>query len=101
MYSDAGVDASYEVVDCIVCKIVSKKLVEGAVATLGYNCTALYDGCFGVSKGKVWPSSKKRLRLAELFLTEEREVANADDDLHDHANPESGVAETLTHVVGH
>lgn len=52
VYSDAGVDASYEVVDCIVCKIVSKKLVEGAVATLGYNCTALYDGCFVYQKEK-------------------------------------------------
>ena len=41
------------------------------------------------------------LRLAQLFLTEEGEVADADDDLEEHANPEACVAEAVADVVGH
>ena len=41
------------------------------------------------------------LGLAELLLAEEGEVADTDDDLQDHADPESWVAETLADVVGH
>lgn len=44
---------------------------------------------------------EQRLRLAQLFLTEESEVANADDDLEDHADPEACVAETIANIVGH
>lgn len=44
---------------------------------------------------------EQRLRLAQLFLTEEGEVADADDDLEDHANPEACVAETIADIVGH
>ena len=44
---------------------------------------------------------EQRLRLAQLFLTEEGEVADADDDLEDHANPEACVAEAVADIVGH
>lgn len=44
---------------------------------------------------------EERLRLAQLFLTEEGEVADADDDLEDHANPEACVAEAIADIVGH
>jgi hypothetical protein len=47
------------------------------------------------------PAVGLRLRLAELFLAEEGEVADTDDDLEDHTDPESWVAETLANVVGH
>ena len=51
-------------------------------------------------KGK-YVAFEQRLRLAELFLAEEGEVADADDDLHDHANPEACIAETVANIVGH
>jgi hypothetical protein len=41
------------------------------------------------------------LRLAELFFAEESEVADADNDLEDHTDPESRVAETFADIVGH
>jgi hypothetical protein len=51
-------------------------------------------------KGKCM-AVEQRLRLAQLFLTEEGEVADANDDLEDHANPEACVAEAIADVVGH
>lgn len=40
-----------------------------------------------------------RLGLAELFLAEEGEVPNTDDDLEDQANPEASVAEAGARVL--
>lgn len=52
-------------------------------------------------KKKKCVAVEQRLRLAQLFLTEEGEVADADDDLEEHANPEACVAEAVADVVGH
>ena len=52
-------------------------------------------------KKKENSAAEQRLRLAQLFLTEEGEVADADDDLEDHANPEACVAEAVADIVGH
>jgi hypothetical protein len=81
--------------DSIVCKIVSK---------VYWSCSK-YGDIIVQRKCDVYRKRKEsaveqRLWLAELFLTEEGEVAEAEDDLEEHANPESWVAETVTHLVG-
>jgi hypothetical protein len=53
-----------------------------------------------VHRKKKESAVEQRLWLAELFLTEEGEVAEAEDDLEEHADPESWVAQTIAHIVG-